>query len=382
MGSFIEGSLRTIASSVIAKESPLYVQYYITARCNLRCEQCNVIYANSDQEECNTENSIKIIESLKNIGTSVLLLTGGEPFIRPDLNLLVKRCVELGIHPRIQTNGLATESALTEVVKAGARDISISLDSLNSSTQDKINGAFDDSWTRAIQTISLVSNIFPKNAFAAFGCVLSPSNLKDITKVIKFATKIGWWVSLVPAHSTPKHEARAFSTFDRSLDFSPDQYDEVKKVLDEVKFMKKNGYNVYDSDVYLDDILRFVTKKPTTWRDRNNGVCDSPNSYFAITPNGEMAVCCDWRTKNKYSVQDIGFPKRYKNKEMFPEIHEVAKNCSGCMYGSYPEITTSIRFFGAALERFKIFIAESRTELIPHTPNELIEIARKLVENE
>ena len=191
MGSFIEGSLRTIASSVIAKESPLYVQYYITARCNLRCEQCNVIYANSDQEECNTENSIKIIESLKNIGTSVVLLTGGEPFIRPDLNLLVKRCVELGIHPRIQTNGLATESALGEVVKAGARDISISLDSLNSSTQDKINGAFDDSWTRAIQTISLVSNIFPKNAFAAFGCVLSPSNLSDITKVIKFATKIG-----------------------------------------------------------------------------------------------------------------------------------------------------------------------------------------------
>lgn len=382
MASFVEGSLRTVVSSVITKESPLYVQYYITARCNLRCEQCNVIYANADQGECDTETSLKIIESLKKIGTSVILFTGGEPFIRPDLHELVRKCVELGVHPRIQTNGLASESELIDVVRSGARDISISLDSLTPSTQDKINGSFDNSWTRAIQTISLVSNIFPRNAFAAFGCVLSPTNLKDITKVIRFATKIGWWVSLVPAHSTSKHEARAFSTFDRNLDFAPAQYDEVRRVLQEVKLMKKRGYNVYDSDVYLDDIYRFVTKQPTKWRSRNNGTCDSPTSYFAVTPNGEMAVCCDWRTPSKYPVQDLNFPSRYKSQEMFPEIQEIAKNCSGCMYGSYPEITTSIRFFGAALERFKIFIAESRTEIVPHTPDELFELAREIASSE
>lgn len=382
MSGLIEGSIRTIAASIVGKDSPLYVQYYITARCNLRCEQCNIIYANSDQAECNTASSLQIVESLASIGTSVILFTGGEPFIRPDLHVLVKQCIELGVHPRIQTNGLATEAALKNVVLAGARDISISLDSLMPSTQDKINGAFEDSWTRAIQTISLVSNIFPTDAFAAFGCVISPANINDITKVIKFATQIGWWVSLVPAHSTPKHEARAFSTFDRTLDFKPEDYGQVLRVLNEVKRMKKNGFNVYDSDVYLDDIYRFVTKKPTVWRNRNNGVCDSPNSYFAVTPNGEMAVCCDWRTKNRYAVQDIDFPKKYSNKEMFPEILEIANNCGGCMYGSYPEITTSIRFFGAALERFKIFIAESRTKIVPLTPDELIKIARNLIENE
>lgn len=382
MGSFIEGTLRTITSSVIAKDSPLYVQYYITARCNLRCVQCNIIYANADQSECDTETSLKIIESLAAIGTSVILFTGGEPFIRPDLDKLVKRSLELGVHPRIQTNGLATESSLRQVVQAGARDISISLDSLMPATQDKINGAFDDSWTRAIQTISLVSNIFPTDSFAAFGCVISPSNLRDITKVIEFATKIGWWVSLVPAHSTTKHEARGFSTFDIALSFKPEEYEEVYKVLEEVKKMKKQGFNVYDSNVYLDDIFRFITKKPTTWRSRNNGVCDSPNSYFAVTPNGEMAVCCDWRTKKKYPVQDLEFPMRYSKKEMFPEILEIARDCSGCMYGSYPEITTAMRFFGAAVERLRIFMSESRIKIVPHTPDELIEIAKGLVENE
>ena len=95
-----------------------------------------------------------------------------------------------------------------------------------------------------------------------------------------------------------------------------------------------------------------------------------------------MAVCCDWRIEGKYPVQDLNFPTRYKEKEMFPEIHQIAKNCSGCMYGSYPEITTAIRFFGAAVERFKIFVAESRTEIIPHTPEELMQIAKSLAINE
>jgi MoaA/NifB/PqqE/SkfB family radical SAM enzyme len=377
MGSFIEGSLRTITSSVLAKDSPLYVQYYITARCNLRCEQCNVIYANSDQTECSTEQSLKVIDSLSAIGTSVVLLTGGEPFIRPDLHQLVARCVERGMHPRIQTNGLASKDALKQVVVAGARDISISLDSLQPSAQDKINGGFEDSWTRAIQTISLVSNIFPDDSFAAFGCVISPTNLNDIIGVIRFATEIGWWVSLVPAHSTTKHQARAFSTFDNSLDFSPKEYERVREVLEEVKQMKKDGYNVYDSNVYLEDIYRFITKEPTVWRSRNNGVCDSPSSYFAITPNGEMAVCCDWRISSSFPVQSSEFPARYKRREMFKEISLITSNCNGCMYGSYPEITTSIRFFGAAIERFGIFLAESRTKITPHTPDELLEIARK-----
>lgn len=378
MSKFIEGAARTIASSILAKESPLYVQYYLTARCNLRCKQCNVIYANADQQECNTESSLKVLESLAGIGTSVVLFTGGEPFIRPDLDTLVKKCIELGMHPRIQTNGLASNLALHKVVDAGARDISISLDSLNSNLQDEINGEFANSWLKAIQTISLVSNIFPKDSFAALGCVLSPNNLHEVLNVIRFATKIGWWVSLVPAHSTEKHNARSFSTFDSALEFEPNMYEEVKKVVNEVKSLKKLGYNVYDSDVYLDDIYRFITKEPVTWRDRNGGICDSPNSYFAVTPNGQMAVCCDWRIATAYPLQDSNFVSQYKAKKMFPEIQLITKECSGCMYGSYPEITTSLRFFKAALDRFQIFIAESRTNIAPYTVDELIEIAQEI----
>ena len=39
------------AKSFIFKKSPLYVQFYITARCNLACEQCNVIYSDAKHHE-------------------------------------------------------------------------------------------------------------------------------------------------------------------------------------------------------------------------------------------------------------------------------------------------------------------------------------------
>lgn len=353
-----------LLSNVLYADTPLYVQYYVTARCNLRCEQCNVIYANADVSECSPEEALTVIRNLGSIGTQVLLLTGGEPFMRKDLPHMVKEAIKSDIHPRIQTNGFASEKALEECVSAGAIDISISLDSMKPTLQDAINGGFDNTWLRAMQTISNVSRIFPTNSFAAFGCVLAPSNLNQIENVIRFATEIGWWVSLVPAHSTDINHPRSFSTFDQSLNFPDDLYPEVEKLIGRVKKMKKAGFNVYDSDQYLDDILRFVTKKPVHWRDRNDGVCDSPGSYFAVLPNGHMAVCCDWRfVKDSHSVVEEQFPARYKQKIMFPEAIAIASKCSGCMYGSYPEITVTQRFANATMSRIKLFVRESQVQI-------------------
>ncbi len=380
MANILIDSLGRVVTSVLSKESPLYVQYYITARCNLRCEQCNVIYANADQMECSTSEAVKVIESLGRIGTTVLLLTGGEPFIRNDLPELVGAAVKAGMHPRIQTNGLASREILKEVVAAGANDISISLDSLNPETQDTINGEFENSWAKAMATVSLVSEIFPRTSFAAFGCVLSPRNIGDVVGVIKFATEIGWWVSLVPAHSTPRHEPRAFSSFSSELEFPEETWPKVLEVLNEVKKLKKAGYNVYDSDIYLDDMYRFITKQPTKWRDRNNGVCDAPTSYFAVTPNGEMAVCCDWRLQKAFPLYSDGFVDQYRRKTMFPMAREIAKACSGCMYGSYPEITTTLRFGAAAMERVGIFFDESQVQIQQKSVSQLQEIARKILD--
>ena len=381
--SFFENGVRRLAASVLTKDYPLYVQYYVTARCNLTCEQCNVIYANADQEEATTDQARKIAENLAEIGTSIVLLTGGEPFSRKDLVDIAKAMIDNDIHPRIQTNGLASEKALADLCEIGAQDISISLDSLVPTVQDTINGGFRKSWDRAIRTMANVNRIFPRDSFSAFGCVLAPRNLDHIESVIKFATAIGWWVSLVPAHQTSISEPRSFSTFDESLTFDPSDYPRVKAVLERAKALREEGYNLYDSDEYLDDIYRFVTCQPVQWRRRNGGVCDSPNLYFAIQPNGDMSVCTDYRLPEKYPVYADDFPEVYRSYQLRNQCHAIASNCSGCMYGSFPEISITARYFDAMFQRARLFLLDgAKRTLQPYSEDQMREIAQEIARDQ
>jgi MoaA/NifB/PqqE/SkfB family radical SAM enzyme len=371
--------LINIATNVVTKRAPLYVQYYITARCDLRCEQCNIIYANADRRELNTEESFKVIDNLAKMGTSVVLLTGGEPFARQDLPRLAGRLIERNVHPRIQTNGFASEKALSECADFGVRDISISLDSLRPTKQDFLNGGFEKTWNRAITTISNVSNILGAETFAAFGTVFSPFNYTDVPQVIEFATEIGWWVSLVPAHSTTSDEPRSFSSFSKTISFSAEEGQKAVEVLDKVIQMKKSGMNVYDSDIFLEDLKRYIMGNPMKWRDRNSGCCDAGDLYFAVLPDGEYAPCCDWRIPNSSNLTSPNFISEYKKNDLRKQSKIVAAKCSGCLYGSYPEITIAARYAAATAERLKIFSYEKKNRLKLVTANELETLARKII---
>lgn len=346
-----------LARSLVTKTSPAYVQFYITARCNLTCEQCNIIYADANAKEMNIDQIRLMAENLAIIGVCMVLLIGGEPFIRNDLPEIVKAFTDQGMHVRLQTNGLASRAALEKCVYNGAHDISISLDSLRPHTQDTINGGFNKSWDRAISTVSLINEIFPENSTAFFNTVMMPRNLYDIQDVIRFATVIGWGVSVVPVHVTMPDKPRGFQTFDdnETVTFSKGLLVEVKREIENLKSLRRSKFNLYDSDEYLDDVYRYIAGEALRWRRRNNNTCDSPNLYFAIAPNGNLKVCCDFEANGQYSVFDSEFPNLYREGRIHDDVYSVTKSCSGCMYGSYPEITISARYIKAMIERFRYF---------------------------
>src|SRR5260370_30605680 len=105
-------------------------------------------------------------DNLAAIGVCMVLLIGGEPFVRKDLPDIVKAFTERGIHVRMQTNGLATRKALEECVRNGAHDISISLDSLRPELQDTINGGFRQSRGPPPPSASVIHEVFPANGSA------------------------------------------------------------------------------------------------------------------------------------------------------------------------------------------------------------------------
>ncbi len=123
-----------------ADKKPVVV-WNLTRRCNLRCVHC---YAHADPtaapDELSHAEGLALLEDLKSFGVPVVLFSGGEPLMRPDLFDLVSRTTALGMRAVISTNGtlISRETAL-RLKDLGLSYVGISLDGLES-THDRFRG--------------------------------------------------------------------------------------------------------------------------------------------------------------------------------------------------------------------------------------------------
>lgn len=317
------------------------------------CRQCNIVETNSKVDEMTIDQIRATAKNLKKIGAGIVLLTGGEPFLRRDLPEIVEAFTRVGLNVRLQTAG--TKTATREMLKAcheaGARDINVSIDSLDTLTSDFINGT-PGSGLRAFQTIERISSVFRnKSAILSFGTVLSRLNYKEIPAIVELARRIGWFVSLVPVHITTTDSPRGFRSFDTRFTFQKSMHPILDLLSKDLVELKKSNSNLFDSVTFLKSAIHFLKGEPPLWRYK--GVCDSPNLYFAIRPNGEFTTCCDYTLKNPPLLYDSNFPTYYEKGliQGRDDVLKIVNECEGCHYGSYPEVTLSVRDKRALLER-------------------------------
>jgi len=106
------------------------VVYNCTARCNLRCLHC---YSASDSNyhdvELTTIQSNRLLADLAEANCPVVLFSGGEPLLRPDLFELLAEASRLGLRTVLSTNGtLIDESIAARLKDAGVSYVGISID--------------------------------------------------------------------------------------------------------------------------------------------------------------------------------------------------------------------------------------------------------------
>ncbi len=117
------------------------VVWNVTKRCNLRCVHC---YAGSEgpaaADELSREEGLALLDDLRGFGSPVVLFSGGEPLMRPDLLPLIEHAVRGGMRAVISTNGtLITRELAQELKSLGLSYVGISLDGMEA-THDRFRG--------------------------------------------------------------------------------------------------------------------------------------------------------------------------------------------------------------------------------------------------
>ena len=129
-----------------ADKKPVVV-WNMTRRCNLKCIHCYSNSADIDYpDELTTEEGKNLIDDLAAFGAPVILFSGGEPLIRPDLLELAQYATAKGMRAVISTNGtLITREVADQLRKINLSYVGVSLDGLQK-THDRFRGrkgAFD-----------------------------------------------------------------------------------------------------------------------------------------------------------------------------------------------------------------------------------------------
>lgn len=112
-----------------SERSPVVV-WNITSQCNLKCRHCYIEATESAKEnEMTTAEGMAFIDNLAEMKVPVLMFSGGEPLVRPDLFELAAYAVEKGLRIVLSTNGTLIDDFTAQLIKeAGFQYVGVSID--------------------------------------------------------------------------------------------------------------------------------------------------------------------------------------------------------------------------------------------------------------
>jgi mycofactocin biosynthetic radical S-adenosylmethionine protein MftC len=126
-----------------ALSAPLKTSVEVTHRCNRQCPHCYLDRSQpSPREQLTLELIDKLFASLRTLGAPYIVVTGGEPLLRPDFFEIAELVAHHHMAARLCTNAEAIDDAVARRLAATSfHSISVSLDGPDAATHDALRGA-------------------------------------------------------------------------------------------------------------------------------------------------------------------------------------------------------------------------------------------------
>jgi len=134
---------------------PFYASFKLTARCNLRCDFCNIW--RSRVPNLTTEEVFTILDNLDHSSVLVVTLEGGEPFVRKDLLDILKYARTRDLIIGITTNGVLLHKYRAEDYRPYLDFFNVSIDEGHENLHllDELDGFKE--WSRVVTVHTVVT---------------------------------------------------------------------------------------------------------------------------------------------------------------------------------------------------------------------------------
>jgi radical SAM protein with 4Fe4S-binding SPASM domain len=323
---------------------PYVISWNLTYRCNLACEHCYLdATSKPGPDELDTEACRGIIDQIAEFAPeAIVILTGGEPLLRPDIMELVRHGASRDLWMMLGTNGVKITADLAGSLKqAGLRGLAISIDSLDAETHDRFRNV-KGAWQNAVEGAEL----------------LHAAGLPFIVQTTVGHHNAGELVELAEmVHS--KLAATAWNLFflvptgrgQFVSDLDPAEYDRILEVLHGIRraYQGKMLVNAKCAPQHVRTLTDSELNTPAlaTYAGSGGG-CPAGTHYMGIRPNGDVTPCpyLPWFGGNlkQQSLKEIWnaspeFMRIRRRGELTGRCGEceLADACGGCRARAYAQ---------------------------------------------
>jgi radical SAM protein with 4Fe4S-binding SPASM domain len=123
-----------------ATNKPSRVYLDVTNACQLRCRHCCTASGARLEDELALGEIFGVIDQVHGMGIANLVLSGGEPLLRPGLLAIIGRARGLGLEVTLLTNGLLIDERRARLLVEHGVRVKVSLDGATARTHDRLRG--------------------------------------------------------------------------------------------------------------------------------------------------------------------------------------------------------------------------------------------------
>ncbi len=312
-------------------QAPLIVIWETTQACGLACAHCRASAASERHpSELTTGEAYRLLDQIREFGTPLMVFTGGDPLKRPDLPLLLRRSVALGLRTNVSPSAtpLLTREAIQEFKECGVTRMAISLDGPNAPSHDGFRGV-PGTYDRAIEALEDARLIGLETQLMT---TVTRRNMHSLDQIAQIAAAVNvrmWSVFFLVV------TGRAL----RGDDLMAEEYEQIFEQLYEISQWAPFDVKTTEAMHYRRYLARRNQQEPapaaqaqrTVWR--TAGVSDGRGFVFIshtgeIYPSGFLPVSAG-------NVRQDSVVEVYRNSALFRSLRDPAGRegkCGVCEY--------------------------------------------------